>query len=284
LPTVQLTDLVARTAKPVAGRQVTYWDRTLPNFGLRIGEHTKTWTVMLGAQRRRLSIGHYPAMSLQGARIEARRLLLAATVARQEGLGAVVPFSEVLDTFVQVHVAAKRASTAKDWERVLRKYFAPAWTSRLMPDITRADVAGIVNTLLKNSGEANNAFAVARLFFRWSVRRGYLARSPMEQLALPIRYEARDRVLARGELGSVARRRQSRSAVWDHRVPAAADRPTAGGHRRVTIGVDRSGQSAAHAAQAHHQEPTGPCFAAHAVCHEVAADARGAAVSGARPS
>lgn len=204
MPTIQLTDIVARTAKPAAGKQITYWDQSVPNFGLRVGERSKTWVVMLGADvRRRLSIGRYPAMSVQDARLEARRLLLTAVAARRDHDIAVVPFSDALEKFIEVHLAEKKASTAGDWERMLRKHFEPIWKKRLMPEITRADVAGVINRLLKEGGEANNAFAVARVFFRWCVRRGYLMQSPMQSLTLPVRHEPRDRVLSRSELKAV---------------------------------------------------------------------------------
>lgn len=204
MPTIQLTDIVARTAKPRAGKQITYWDQSVPNFGLRVGERSKTWIVMLGAQeRRRLSIGRYPAMSVQDARLEARRLLHTAAAARRDHDITVVSFPEALEKFVEVHLAEKKVSTAGDWERVLRKHFEPIWKKRLMPEITRADIAGVINKLLKEGGEANNAFAVGRVFFRWCVRRGYLVQSPMQSLTLPVRREARDRVLSRDELKAV---------------------------------------------------------------------------------
>lgn len=43
MPIVQLTEIVARTARAQRGTQLTYWDRPLPGFELRIGEQVKTW-------------------------------------------------------------------------------------------------------------------------------------------------------------------------------------------------------------------------------------------------
>lgn len=203
MPIVQLTDIVARTARTNPGKQVTYWDRTLPGFGLRVGEQVKAWTVMIGEERRRLTIGRYPTMNLHDARIEARRLILAATVARLDSDVTVIPFSNALEQFIDVHLSEKKDSTSHDWERVLRKHFAPAWKNLLMHEITRSHVAGVIDGLVRTSGEANNAFAVVRVFLRWSIRRGYLANNPMQSLALPIRRKARDRVLSRDELAAV---------------------------------------------------------------------------------
>ena len=69
MPKVLLTDIVASTAKPVLGKQVSLWDTRTKNFGLRINpQGTKTWQVMIGDKRQRITIGHYPEMSLKDAR------------------------------------------------------------------------------------------------------------------------------------------------------------------------------------------------------------------------
>lgn len=203
MPVVQLTDIVARTAKVAPGKRTTLWDKSLPGFGLRVGDQAKTWTVLLGEERRRVTIGHYPSKSVQDARAEARHLLAAAKTARRETGVAAVPFPDALETFVEVHLAEKKQSTAKEWERVLRRHFMPRWKKLFVHEITRAEVAHVIDPLLKAGGEANNAFAVARIFLRWSVRRGYIAHNPMEALRLPTRHKARDRVLSDEELKAV---------------------------------------------------------------------------------
>ena len=51
--------------------------------------------------------------------------------------------------------------------------------------------------------QANNAFAVIRLFMRWSVRRGYLGSNPCEAMEPPAKRRTRDRVLTPQELRAV---------------------------------------------------------------------------------
>src|SRR5258706_16167294 len=64
-----LTDIVVRNAKPVPGKQLSLWDTRTKNFGLRINpQGTKTWQVMIGDKRQRITIGHYPTVSLKQAR------------------------------------------------------------------------------------------------------------------------------------------------------------------------------------------------------------------------
>lgn len=205
MTTVKLTDIVAKTAKAIPGKQVTLWDRSLPSFGLRIGAEAKTWTVMVGRDRRRVTIGRYPTVGLQAARAEARRLILAASIARNQQAITVLPFSTALDKFVEVRLPQNRRSTGKERERVLRKHFEPVWKSKLMTEISRADVNRILDGLLETPTMANNAFAIIRLFLRWAVRRGYLAHNPIELQLPPAKRVTRERVLTREELKKVLR-------------------------------------------------------------------------------
>src|SRR5437764_1005310 len=73
VPKLHLTDISVSRLKPQAN--ITYWDATLPAFGIRVGMTRKTWLLMVGKKRRRKSIGHYPDLSLSKARAEAKKLL-----------------------------------------------------------------------------------------------------------------------------------------------------------------------------------------------------------------
>src|SRR4051794_20758201 len=112
MTTLQLTDIVARTAKPSAS-QYTIHDTLLPGFGLRVGATTKTFVIVLDRKsRRRITLGRYPAMKLQEARAEARRLKLSHSVARQSSGIVVTPFCKALETFVETYLPDNRRSTA----------------------------------------------------------------------------------------------------------------------------------------------------------------------------
>ena len=71
---IRLTDLSVRALK-FSDAQTTYWDDTLPAFGVRVGRRTKTFIVVQSGGRR-TKVGSYPDTSLQDAR-KAARLLLA---------------------------------------------------------------------------------------------------------------------------------------------------------------------------------------------------------------
>lgn len=200
---VVLTDMVARTSKPRAGTQYTIWDRSLPGFGLRVGADAKTWTVVVGKERRRVTIGRYPLVGLQVARIEAKRIMLAGALARSQPDITVVPFSVALEKFIEVRLPQNRPSTVKERKRVLRKHFEPVWKNRLLTEIKKSDINRILDGLIHTPEMANHAFAVIRLFLRWAVRRGYLASSPCDGLQPPAKSVTRERVLTREELRRV---------------------------------------------------------------------------------
>lgn len=199
-----LTDIVARTAKPIAGTQFTIWDTSLRGFGLRVGCHAKTWTVMLDSRRRRrVVIGRYPAMGLQAARAEARRVMLSAALNRHQTAVPPTPFTTALEKFLDLHLSQTRASNAKEKERIMRKHFLPMWRNRLMTEIVREDVTRILDAMMDTPIMANNTFATVRTFFRWSLRRGYLASSPCEAMLAPAKRVSRERVLSVAELARV---------------------------------------------------------------------------------
>lgn len=210
MPTALLTDIVARAAKPVAARQYTIWDASLRGFGLRVGSSSKTWTVMIGKERRRICLGRYPAMGLQAARQEAKRLILAASLARNQANITNISFSAALDKFVEVGLHKVREHTGKEYERILRKHFEPVWKAKLLTEISRADINNVLDDLLRESPTmANSAFKIIRLFLRWAMRRGYLVNTPCEALQLPARCVSRDRVLSKQELQVVLRNAQT---------------------------------------------------------------------------
>jgi hypothetical protein len=74
MPTLRLTEISVKALKGSESYK-TYWDATTPGFGVRVGKRSKTWTVMRGRNRERVSVGKVDDLSLSEARKEAKRLL-----------------------------------------------------------------------------------------------------------------------------------------------------------------------------------------------------------------
>src|SRR5262245_2153943 len=82
MPRAKLTDATVKALAPAASGQVTYWDATLPGFGLRIAPAgAKTWIIQYrhAGRVRRLKLGRYPLVSLADARDAARDKLASVT-------------------------------------------------------------------------------------------------------------------------------------------------------------------------------------------------------------
>ncbi|MGB9117927.1 tyrosine-type recombinase/integrase [Bradyrhizobium sp.] len=188
----KLTDLTVRSLPP--GK---YFDRTTPAFGIRVGKNRRTWIVMRGQDRQLIRIGHYPSLSLQDARTEAKRLLAAP----QPSTGR-VSFDEAYETFKKTHMATKKPSTQRGYKHILERHYLPVLKHKRMSSITSHMLSAITDELVDTPSELHHAQAVSRTFFRWAKRRQYISINPLEgiQLAKPKR---RKRILTDEELRKV---------------------------------------------------------------------------------
>ena len=58
-----------------SNKQETFWDMSLPAFGVRVGKASQQQLmVMVGRDRKRRTIGIYPDINLQEARAKAKRI------------------------------------------------------------------------------------------------------------------------------------------------------------------------------------------------------------------
>ena len=74
MPRLHLTDIAVRRLKPL-GQQVIYWDTVSP-VALRLSQAGgKSFMVVVGDDRRKITLGKYPDMSLADARAEAERIV-----------------------------------------------------------------------------------------------------------------------------------------------------------------------------------------------------------------
>lgn len=206
-----LTDIVVRNLTPES-KQRTYFDDNPRGFGLRVSPGgAKTFVVVCGAARERITIGRYPIITLAAARTEAKRILAERT------LGAKRPrhikFETALTEFGLQHCDRKnRPSTAKETKRVLQKHFLPPFRRKYLEEITDADIGKIIDGLSETPSGANHAFTAARTFFRWVAKppRRYISHSPMTGMSLPFAAVKRKRVLTDRELVAVWRTAEAR--------------------------------------------------------------------------
>jgi hypothetical protein len=191
---LHLSDATLRNLK-ATGQQYAVYDDTLAGFSVRVSQAgTRTFSLVYGSPRKRITLGRYPLITLSQARDKARKLL-----AHRMLHGDAPPdltFDDALTLFLKVHCAEhNRLSTRVQTQRLLRRHFLPKLGGRTLKDIGTDDILRITDRMLKTPSEANHAFTAARTMFKWATRRRYIPHSPMEGLQMPAREQPRSRVL-----------------------------------------------------------------------------------------
>lgn len=204
MPLVRLTELTVRNAKPLVRGQYTLWDSMLKHFGLRISQGgAKTFTVMHGKLRERITVGRYPVISLAQAREKAKEIMADRTLNNDRIPD--IKFDAAMQTFFTVQKQKCKASTIIQYERLFKRHLLPRLRHRKIADIKPHDITLIIDRLLKTPSECIHLYGLAQTFFRWAARRKYIQRSPMEGMEKPAKYRPRERVLTDEELRAVWR-------------------------------------------------------------------------------
>ena len=198
MPKILLTELSVRGLCLPARGQVTYWDRQLTGFGIRVSQGgTKTFCVVHGAKRQRLTIGRYPLVPLTAARKRARELLLSASLNpnKQPSL----PFPEVRRRYLTSRKPEIRASSYAEITRHFDKHFL--W-DKSVDAITARDTIDTLDAISALS-ERRHAYAILKTFFNWCVAREYCEKNPLATVPKPKASPPRERVLDGQEIRAV---------------------------------------------------------------------------------
>ena len=186
MPQLHLTELTVRSLK--SDTTAYFWDTTLPAFGIRVGKTKKTWTIIKGQNRDRVTVGHYPDMTLSEARTAAKRLLLDP-VQRRTSLA----FHEALELFLSHHPGKDR--TKREIRRLLTKHFYEFHKNPL-GEITTHQVNRIIDSLRSTPSECLHTWKAARTLFLWAERRDFVEKSPLSKSQPPTRERVGDLVLS----------------------------------------------------------------------------------------
>ncbi|WP_244610500.1 tyrosine-type recombinase/integrase [Microvirga pakistanensis] len=113
-------------------------------------------------------------------------------------------FGSVVAEFIERY-AKPRNRTWPETERLLTKADLAPWQDRDLRSISRQEILAVLDAIVERGApiQANRLVAALRRFFGWAVERGLLDASPVASLKPPSAEEARDRVLADGELRAI---------------------------------------------------------------------------------
>jgi integrase len=197
---MKLTDtgIKALLVKPKG--QKTYWDDTLKGFGCRVSQGgTKSFVVQHGPDRRLITIGRYPIVTLADARIEAKRILAELTLGRHRP--RTVRWDEALELYLAACEEKNRKRTVHAYRRLLNRHFP--FKRQQLSEITPEDIERKLSNI-KAPGERNHALVAVKVFLGWCQKppRRYIPHNPCEGMALTKR-KARKRILTDAELAAV---------------------------------------------------------------------------------
>jgi len=190
---VQLTDRFCASAKSPNVVQTDYYDAQVSGLALRVtSKGTRSWTLLHGTPRRRVTLGRYPALSLAAARaraIEVREGRSAGTIAA------------LAETYLR---SISGLRSRPEIERRLRRDVLPVIGHIPLDELHRRDVTRVIDAKIETAPiTARRVFEDVRAMVRWAVARGDLDHSPIDGLRGPAISKPRTRTLTDSEIKAV---------------------------------------------------------------------------------
>ncbi len=184
-------------------------------FGIRIRpDGTKVFfygynSPVIG-KRRFLTLGEYPAVSLQEARstynkaydaVKAGRDPLEAKQLEHEGRLKAPTVVDLVNEYIERHAKRFKRSWRKD-ERILNYDVVPVWGNRKAEDIAKRDVVVLLEKIVDRGSPAiaNNTFQIIRKMFNWAIEKDILIHTPCIGIKLPAPKIVCDRVFSELEI------------------------------------------------------------------------------------
>jgi len=199
VPNFALTDIAIRRLPAPARGTTTYWDTNTKGLGLRVSQGgAKTFIVLVGSGQRH-KIGRYPLVSLQAARLQAKKTL--GEIALGRFLPKSISFDEAKRLFLANVESRARASTHAEYRRLLTKHFP--FERKQVGSISTTDIAKKIDRLNDTPSEARHALVVIKMLFRWLLRRGHIQNDPCATLEMPKTRGGRERALTDSEIKEI---------------------------------------------------------------------------------
>jgi hypothetical protein len=208
---MKLTDLLIRALLFPPRGQKTYWDDALQNFGCRVSQGgTKSFVVQHGADRRLITIGRYPIISLAEAREEAKRLLAEITLGQHRPRTA--RWDEALELYLTACEEKNRKRTVDGYKRLINRHFQ--FKRQQLGEITSDDIERKLRNI-KAPAERNHALVAVKVFLGWCQKppRRYIAHNPCEGM-VPTKRKGRKRILSASKAGVLTGCLLPRKPTW----------------------------------------------------------------------
>lgn len=152
---VRLTEKILRDAEPRKGRDYQIFDADIRGFAVCIyrgGGRAFTFDYRHAGRQRRMTFGRWPEWSVTAARERAKELRREVDAGgdplAERGQSREAPrFSDLIERYVAEHVVRLAPLNAADQKSALAKLVAPHWGSKLVSEITKADVEKLLGKI-----------------------------------------------------------------------------------------------------------------------------------------
>ncbi|MDE0342964.1 MAG: site-specific integrase [Deltaproteobacteria bacterium] len=161
---------------PAGEKEVIYWDRDLPGFGVRVyPSGAKTYLVQrrIGRATKRMAVGRHGAISADEARRRGAALLTRLEAAgkgpeAEPGAGDGVTVAELAEKYLREHVAVRcKPNTVKGYRQAIARHILPRLGKVPIAALERRHVAELHYRLRKTPVAANDTVgALSRMLRR----------------------------------------------------------------------------------------------------------------------
>lgn len=215
---VTLTTRLIESKQKLAPKNGLYlYDSEVKGFGARVAPTCITWFAQksIGKSTQRIVVGHYPAMSLKDARIEAGHTIIRlakgedVSSARAQAKQAKVQRLQcpTIKTASSDYLDQRPGDASSRYERDVRHLFERQIVPELgastrVNEVTKAHIRKLIKAR-RDKGHnvaARNLYAQLRPFFSWCVHEEYIAVSPCDGVVAPDVATERQHKLSEAEI------------------------------------------------------------------------------------
>ena len=178
----RLTKRILEAAE-IKAKDYFIFDDELPGFGLRVmpsGRKIFVLQYRVGIKSRRCTLGQYPVLTVEQARIAATRTLASVRDGHDPSgekklLAAAPTVRDLVQRFKDMHCAVHlKPKTRERYINLLDKYILPELGNFKIADVTRAHIAQLHHAMVKRPTNANRTLMVISKMFNlaelWGLR------------------------------------------------------------------------------------------------------------------
>jgi len=220
---LHLTNRICEAAAPTGRGWSTLWDARVHGLGLRVRSSGRRVFVVFyrsqSGEKRFLTLGRFPELSLEEARRLARKTLAEVVVggdplAERRRLRRAGTVAELAHLYLEGHAKLHKRTWQGDEQRI-RKHLVPAWGTRKAEMIHRTDVAALHRQVGTENG-TTTANRLLSLVAHWAEREGLVPENhpnPARRV-LRFRERARDRWLTPAEVRRIMQALEAEPNVY----------------------------------------------------------------------